>query len=117
MTSETYAKEFDNIDPLQPYKPWVEPHTSSSNKLMPAHERQIAAVFVVSDPVDWGRELQVMRNVTLCHRRKHMQKYKCCGAKMSFSIFMLPSYIYWGYSPQCVLQRLQVESQFCVPVA
>ena len=99
MTSETYAKEFDNIDPLQPYKPWVEPHTSSSNKLMPAHERQIAAVFVVSDPVDWGRELQVIRNVTFCHRRKHMQKYKCCGANMSFSIFMLPSYIYWCSSP------------------
>lgn len=56
---DSYYKEFLHIDPLQSYKPWVKTETTPDDRLMPANEKQIAAVFVCSDPVDWGRDLQV----------------------------------------------------------
>ena len=56
---DNYCKEIEHIDPLQSYKPWVKNETIPNNILMPAKERQIAAVFVCSDPIDWGRDLQV----------------------------------------------------------
>lgn len=56
---DSYYKEFQHIDPLQAYKPWMKTETNPNDMLMPANERQIAAVFVCSDPVDWGRDLQV----------------------------------------------------------
>ena len=55
---DDYCKEFEYIDPLQSYKPWVK-ERYNKDMIMPANERQIAAVFVCSDPVDWGRDLQV----------------------------------------------------------
>lgn len=56
-------REFEHIDPLERYKPWVDSDIDRSDILMPADERQIAAVFVCSDPIDWGREIQVIRPV------------------------------------------------------
>lgn len=67
MKMDNYCKEFQHIDPLQSYKPWVRPE-NKSDMLMPANERQIAAVFVCSDPVDWGQDLQVRERVTTLAR-------------------------------------------------
>ena len=56
---EDFCKEFPHIDPLASYKPWVKNETIPTDTHTPANERQIAAVFVCSDPVDWGGDLQV----------------------------------------------------------
>ncbi|KAG0577455.1 hypothetical protein KC19_5G157400 [Ceratodon purpureus] len=61
---DKYCEEFQYIDPLQSYKPWVNKYdVSKKDMIMPANERQIAAVFVCSDPIDWGRDLQVLCDV------------------------------------------------------
>lgn len=59
MKIDEYVEEFDSIDPLESYKPWVKQSKSSRDILMPSSDRKISAVFVCSDPVDWGRDLQV----------------------------------------------------------
>jgi hypothetical protein len=56
---DEYVEEFDSIDPLESYKPWVKQSKSSRDILMPSSDQKISAVFVCSDPVDWGRDLQV----------------------------------------------------------
>lgn len=58
---DNYCKEFQYIDPLQSYKPWVKNEACNKDMIMPANERQIAAAFVCSDPIDWGRDLQVSK--------------------------------------------------------
>ncbi|KAG0598629.1 hypothetical protein M758_12G089100 [Ceratodon purpureus] len=60
---EDFCKEFPHIDPLESYKPWVKNETIPTDTHTPANERQIAAVFVCSDPVDWGGDLQVLCDV------------------------------------------------------
>lgn len=62
---DNYCKEFRHIDPLQSYKPWVKNETTVNDMLMPANERQIVAVFVCSDPIDWGRDLQVCEHLVV----------------------------------------------------
>lgn len=68
---DNYCKEFQHIDPLQSYKPWVKNETIPNDKLIAANERQIAAVFVCSDPVDWSRDLQV-RNIFIQAQLIHL---------------------------------------------
>ncbi|KAH8948515.1 hypothetical protein BDL97_11G098100 [Sphagnum fallax] len=60
---DEYVEEFDSIDPLESYKPWVKQSKSSRDILMPSSDQKISAVFVCSDPVDWGRDLQVLCDV------------------------------------------------------
>lgn len=57
---DSYVNEFDNIDPLARYKPWVKTPSANSDVRIPRNDsEEVGAVFVVSDPVDWGRDLQV----------------------------------------------------------
>lgn len=56
---DNYFREFPHIDPLLSYKPWAKYESNANGMLMPEIERQIAAVFVCSDPVDWSRDIQV----------------------------------------------------------
>ncbi|XP_024399135.1 mitochondrial hydrolase YKR070W [Physcomitrium patens] len=60
---DNYFREFPHIDPLLSYKPWAKYESNANGMLMPEIERQIAAVFVCSDPVDWSRDIQVLCDV------------------------------------------------------
>ena len=54
LSMETYANFFLHIDPLAPHKPWIQSECATSSGAV-----RISAVFVLSDPVDWSRDLQV----------------------------------------------------------
>lgn len=66
LSIDEYASYFDNIDPLAQYKKWTDKldgNQSSNSKHIalsndPCSQR-VAAVFVVSDSVDWSRDIQV----------------------------------------------------------
>ncbi|XP_022746352.1 uncharacterized protein YKR070W-like isoform X3 [Durio zibethinus] len=62
VSLEEYASYFESIDPVSQYKRWTT--MPLSDRKMPTLPRcdvsseRIKAVFVVSDPVDWGRDIQ-----------------------------------------------------------
>lgn len=57
---DDYASCFENIDPLAQYKHWkkqtINPEMSLRTDLV---SESVQAVFIVSDPVDWSRDIQV----------------------------------------------------------
>lgn len=57
---DDYATCFENIDPLAQYKNWKKQTINPKMSLRtdPVSER-VQAVFIVSDPVDWSRDIQV----------------------------------------------------------
>jgi hypothetical protein len=66
LSIDEYASYFKDIDPLAPFKTWkVDQETNNymSAKVHPSYDvysERVKGVFVVSDPVDWGRDLQVL---------------------------------------------------------
>ncbi|XP_009783272.1 mitochondrial hydrolase YKR070W-like [Nicotiana sylvestris] len=70
LSIDEYASYFDNIDPLAQYKKWTDKqdvnqnskskHVAFSND--PCSQRA-QAVFVVSDSVDWSRDIQVLCDI------------------------------------------------------
>lgn len=63
---DDYSRRFANIDPLAAHKKGLErppgpPGGAAARE--EEGEQAIGAVFVVSDPVDWGRDLQVLCDV------------------------------------------------------
>lgn len=71
VSIDDYASCFDNIDPLAPYKIWGLQYADqkrASKKI--SHKGDITsqtvkATFIVSDPVDWSRDIQVLLNSNL----------------------------------------------------
>ncbi|PUZ41587.1 hypothetical protein GQ55_9G516700 [Panicum hallii var. hallii] len=69
LSIDEYASYFKDIDPLAPFKTWkVEQETNNymSAKVHPSYDvysERVKGVFVVSDPVDWGRDLQVLCDI------------------------------------------------------
>jgi len=69
LSIDEYASYFKDIDPLAPFKTWkVGQKTNSymSAKVHPSYDvysERVKGVFVVSDPVDWGRDLQVLCDI------------------------------------------------------
>lgn len=61
---DEYALCFDNIDPLAPYKKWstVKAAVNTIRKCTINSER-VKAAFVVSDSVDWSRDIQVLCDI------------------------------------------------------
>lgn len=66
ISIDDYASCFDNIDPLVTHKSWTVKRSSEQNKYVASAElrnyvcsKRVQAVFVVSDPVDWSRDVQV----------------------------------------------------------
>lgn len=55
---DEYASCFDSIDPLAQYKNWRVDSQKSSSKTSISSQR-VKAAFIVSDPIDWGRDIQV----------------------------------------------------------
>lgn len=66
VSLDEYASLFENIDPLSEYKKWT-PNQVLDRSVHPMNtvprydvsSEAVKAVFVVSDPVDWGRDIQV----------------------------------------------------------
>ncbi|KAK9169028.1 hypothetical protein Syun_001168 [Stephania yunnanensis] len=69
LSIDEYASYFDNIDPLSHHKKWVvEKETSGSkykemDRNLDVSSERVQAVFVVSDPVDWSRDIQVLCDI------------------------------------------------------
>ncbi|XP_059455907.1 uncharacterized protein YKR070W-like [Corylus avellana] len=70
LSLDEYASYFKNIDPVSQYKMWTTKQelvkSSYPRKLVPSYNitaDRVKAVFVVSDPVDWGRDIQVLCDI------------------------------------------------------
>ncbi|KAH7316154.1 hypothetical protein KP509_21G080400 [Ceratopteris richardii] len=64
VSMEEYVEHFKDIDPLAKYKKWSTNNDIRKNtKNVYSSNKAIDAVFVVSDPVDWGRDIQVLCDV------------------------------------------------------
>ncbi|KAL9676428.1 hypothetical protein QQ045_004642 [Rhodiola kirilowii] len=69
VSIDEYASCFDNIDPLAPYKIWGvrDAHQKATSKKI-SHKtditsQRVKATFIVSDPVDWSRDIQVLCDI------------------------------------------------------
>lgn len=63
VSLDEYASYFDNIDPLAPYKKWMtgqEVHEETSRSRENVVSERVQAALIVSDPVDWSRDIQVI---------------------------------------------------------
>ncbi|KAL8052181.1 hypothetical protein ABFX02_06G196200 [Erythranthe guttata] len=70
VSLDEYATHFNNIDPVAQYKKWSTKQelncTRNSEKTVSKHidySQKVKAAFVVSDPVDWGRDIQVLCDI------------------------------------------------------
>jgi hypothetical protein len=76
LSIDEYSSYFGDIDPLAPFKKWIVQQPDNINlmseKVHPSYdvfEERVKGVFVVSDPVDWGRDLQVTLSMFRCFKR------------------------------------------------
>ncbi|KAI8029236.1 Uncharacterized protein YKR070W [Camellia lanceoleosa] len=70
LSLDEYAAYFDNIDPVSQYKNWTTEQAFNrcniSMDLVPRYNvfsESVKAAFVISDPVDWGRDIQVLCDI------------------------------------------------------
>ncbi|KAJ8766023.1 hypothetical protein K2173_020539 [Erythroxylum novogranatense] len=70
LSLDEYATFFENIDPASQYKKWTTQNVFDKGvtpmnmaKRYDNHTETVKAIFVVSDPVDWGRDIQVLCDV------------------------------------------------------
>lgn len=73
ISLDEYASFFKDIDPVSQYKNWTTmSRIDGSNTLKKLastcdlYTEKVKAAFIVSDPVDWGRDIQV---ILYCSRR------------------------------------------------
>lgn len=62
LSIDDYASCFDNIDPLARFKKWTTGNISDRINTIRSSvcSQRVQAAFVVSDPVDWSRDIQVL---------------------------------------------------------
>lgn len=69
ISLDEYASYFSNIDPVAQYKRWTTIQESkclkNSEKISHGCSEKVKAVFVASDPVDWGRDIQVISAINI----------------------------------------------------
>ncbi|KAK7261410.1 hypothetical protein RIF29_27720 [Crotalaria pallida] len=70
LSIDEYASFFENIDPLAPYKKWTTklPAVQSAKfnegaRRNDVFSERVKAAFIVSDPVDWSRDIQVLCDI------------------------------------------------------
>ncbi|TXG49625.1 hypothetical protein EZV62_025500 [Acer yangbiense] len=67
LSLDEYASYFENIDPVSQYKTWTTEQVSTrSCHSVPGYivsSDRVKAAFVISDPVDWGRDIQVLCDI------------------------------------------------------
>ncbi|ERN06160.1 uncharacterized protein YKR070W isoform X2 [Amborella trichopoda] len=69
ISIDQYALFFDNIDPLGPYKKWVTKMTLDNERTYSKEDiysERVKSAFIVSDPVDWSRDIQVLCDILRC---------------------------------------------------
>ncbi|ONK62397.1 uncharacterized protein A4U43_C07F3450 [Asparagus officinalis] len=72
LSIDEYASYFEDIDPLSQFKCWVTRQANEKNTSREAQLRynvyseRVKGAFVVSDPIDWGRDIQVLCDVLRC---------------------------------------------------
>lgn len=113
LSIDDYASCFENIDPLAPYKKWTTRltcHDSTTKEVPPkinVHSQRVQAAFVVSDSVDWSRDIQVIANI--------------CTIWTSYHLNLADSSIYCNWSEIFLMAcqdslvkplRLAVQKQF-----
>lgn len=66
LSLDEYASYFEYIDPVSQYKKWrtcdLTTKTGGLKVFEPDYDiffEKVQAAFVISDPVDWGRDIQV----------------------------------------------------------
>ncbi|ONK68788.1 uncharacterized protein A4U43_C05F16000 [Asparagus officinalis] len=70
LSIDEYTSYFEDIDPLSQFKCWATRQANEKNTSRESHLRynvysqRVKGVFVFSDPVDWGRDIQVSPFVT-----------------------------------------------------
>ncbi|XP_062092850.1 mitochondrial hydrolase YKR070W [Humulus lupulus] len=67
LSLDEYASYFKDIDPVSQYKIWTKEYQNdhlieSAPRYNVLYDR-VKAAFVVSDPVDWGRDIQVLCDI------------------------------------------------------
>lgn len=61
---DEYASCFDNIDPLAQFKKCTTGHVNQNNTIRStACTQRVQAAFIVSDSVDWSRDIQVLCDI------------------------------------------------------
>lgn len=70
LSIDEYASFFDNIDPLAPYKKWTTIKGANHEKTIAditekkkICSERVEAAFIVSDSVDWSRDIQVLCDI------------------------------------------------------
>ncbi|KAH7864145.1 hypothetical protein Vadar_026311 [Vaccinium darrowii] len=65
LSIDEYASCFDNIDPLAQFKKWTTGNVSNQIDTVRSSvcSQRVQAAFVVSDPVDWSRDIQVLCDI------------------------------------------------------
>ncbi|PIN00707.1 putative phosphatase [Handroanthus impetiginosus] len=70
LSIDEYASYFEHIDPLRQYKNWTKQQASykkKSSREMTGRDdpcsQRVKAVFIVSDSVDWSRDIQVLCDI------------------------------------------------------
>ncbi|KAK2350166.1 60S ribosomal protein L37a [Trifolium repens] len=72
ISIDEYASCFENIDPLAPYKKWTKldaaknPKFDQSGPQIDIFSERVQAAFIVSDPVDWSRDIQISLMIYRC---------------------------------------------------
>lgn len=61
LSIDEYSSYFDGIDPLATYKTWTAREIGNHIKAERGDvvSKRVQAAFVLSDPVDWSRDIQV----------------------------------------------------------
>ncbi|KZV15014.1 hypothetical protein F511_39176 [Dorcoceras hygrometricum] len=70
LSMDHYASYFENIDPLSPFKHWKD-QVAGYDKYSPNEKsmqndpcsQRVKAAFIVSDSVDWSRDIQVLCDI------------------------------------------------------
>ncbi|KAE9463497.1 hypothetical protein C3L33_04602, partial [Rhododendron williamsianum] len=65
LSIDDYASCFDNIDPLGHYKKWTTGNVSDQINTIRSSvcSQRVQAAFVVSDSIDWSRDIQVLCDI------------------------------------------------------
>lgn len=65
LSMDEYASCFDGIDPLAQFKKWkgVNQSLKETASRHNVHSEKVRAAFIVSDPVDWSRDVQVLCDI------------------------------------------------------
>ncbi|KAM5583898.1 hypothetical protein ABKV19_003665 [Rosa sericea] len=65
VSIDDYAACFENIDPLAPHKKWTTKQVGNPNSAIRdlVRTERVQAAFVLSDSVDWSRDIQVLCDI------------------------------------------------------